>query len=47
MTVSSAARKTPSIGLPSHANTPTTTSTSWTMASTAAAPNVQRNRIAR
>ena len=36
MTVSSAARNTPSIGLPSQANTPTTITTSWTIASTAA-----------
>ena len=47
MTVSSAARNTPSIGLPSQANTPTRITTSWAIASTAAAPKVHRNRTAR
>ena len=47
MTVSIAARKTPSIGLPSQANSPITTETSTSSASTAAAPNVHRNRKAR
>ena len=41
MTVSSAARNTPSIGLPSHANTPTSSTTSCAIASTADAPKIQ------
>ncbi len=46
MTVSSTARNTPSSGLPSQANSPSTIATSWNIATTAAAPNVQRNRTA-
>ncbi len=44
---STAARNTPSIGLPHHANTPTTVSTTDDIDSTAAAAYVQRNRHAR
>ena len=47
MTVSSAARKTPSIGLPSQAKTPTSTITSCAIAATADAPSVHRKRNAR
>ncbi len=47
MTVSSAARNTPSIGLPSQAKIPTRMITSWAIAMTAAAPKVQRNRTER
>lgn len=47
MTVSRAATKTPSTGLPRQANTPVRTTTSCAMATTAAAPNVHRNRAAR
>ena len=47
MMVSAAARKMPSIGLPSQANSPTTMSTSCSIASTAAPAKVQRNRTAR
>ena len=47
MMVSAAARKTPSIGLPSQAKRPTTSTTSWNIASTAATPKVHLNRIAR
>jgi hypothetical protein len=45
MIVSSAARNTPSTGLPSQAKTPVTMTTSWNIASTAPAANVQRNRV--
>ena len=47
MIVSSAARKTPSIGLWSQAKTPATTMMSWNMATTAPVANVQRNLIVR
>ena len=47
MMVSAAARKTPSIGLPSQAKIPTTISTSCSIASTVPAAKVQRKRTAR
>ncbi len=47
MIVSAAARKTPSTGRPSQANTPSTIRTSCSIASTAPAPKVQRKRTAR
>ncbi len=47
MTVSSAARKTPSIGLPSQAKMPISTMTSCAIARTEEAPKVHRNRTAR
>ena len=47
MIESTAARNTPSMGLPSQANTPTTVSTTCTIESTAAAAYVHRNRNAR
>ena len=47
MIESTAARNTPSMGLPSQANTPTTVSTTCAIDSTAAAAYVQRNRNAR
>jgi hypothetical protein len=45
--VSAAARKTPSIGLPSQAKMPMTISTSWSIASTVLAAKVHRKRMAR
>jgi hypothetical protein len=47
MMVSAAARNTPSIGLPSQAKIPTTSTTSCSMASTVPAAIVQRKRSAR
>jgi hypothetical protein len=47
MMVKAAARKMPSMGLPSHAKMPTTMITSWNIASTAEAPIVHLNRIPR
>jgi hypothetical protein len=45
--VRAAARKTPSIGLPSQAKMPTTSTTSCSIASTVPAAIVQRKRMAR
>ena len=47
MMLSSAARNTPSIGLPSHTNRPITRMMSKASASMVAKPNDQRNRHAR
>ena len=47
MIVIAAARKMPSIGLSSQAKRPTTSITSWAIATTAATPKVHLKRMAR